>query len=586
MKKFFKIVLAVIVGIIISQIIFFIIFLIILAGISSSQNKIATINDNSIIKLSFEDPILERTQPSRFDFSIFKTKNFYLKKILGIKDIIENIKNAENDPKIKGIFLDLSTIDASISNLEEIRNALISFKEKGKFIISYSNFYDHKSYYLASVADKILLNPKGSLLIKGLTAQIFFYKNTIDKLGIKSEVIRCGKYKSAVEPFTNNKMSKENREQLNQLIKSFWDYYKKQISITRNINIADIDKFADSLYILNARKAIEFKFVDSLVYRDEVISLLEKLCNNKKPSFVSLDKYSQTKKLHKTSKNKVAIIYACGNIVMGSKNFEEDIINGEELAKVIRKAREDSTIKAIVFRVNSPGGDALASEIIWREINLTKQIKPVVASLSTYAASGGYYILTPSDTIVTSPYSITGSIGVFALFFNFKDFLNQKIGITTDKVTTNRYSDFGSQIREISSYEKIIIKNYVDSIYYTFIDHVSKGRKKNFDEIEKLAQGRVWSGIDATQNNLTDLNGDLFDAIKIAAQKAKLTDYSIIELPEIKSSLINLLKNTIDDSDIKLKEFTGNFHIPIKEFLKIKNLEGVKAMLPYLIYVN
>lgn len=586
MKKFFRNILAVIIGILISQIIFFIVLIIILSAISSSKSKVVTINDNSIIKLTFEDPIPERTQPSKFDFNVLTSRNLNLKKILGIKDIIDNIEHASTDPKIKGIFLDLSNIDASISNLEEIRNALISFKEKGKFIISYSNYYDYKSYYLASISDKIFLNPYGSVFIKGFTAQVIFYKNLIDKLGIKSEVIRCGKYKSAVEPFIYEKMSKENREQLDKLIKSFWTYYKMQISKSRNIEISAIDKFADSLYLLSAKKALEFKLIDSLLYRDEVIKLLAGLTNKTKPNFVTLDKYCLTKRIKKTTKHKIALIYACGNIVQQSGNFEEEVINGEELAKVIRKAREDSTIKAIVFRVNSPGGDALASEIIWREIYLTKQVKPVIASLSTYAASGGYYILTPADTIVTSPYSITGSIGVFALIFNFEKFLSNKIGITIDKVNTNKYSDFGTQTRALMPYEKKIIQNYIDSIYSTFINHVSAGRKMKSTEVEVLAEGRIWSGIDAIDNKLVDLKGDISEAIKIAAKKANVTEYSIVELPEIETSLTKLFKSAMDDSDTKIKEYTGNFYPFVKHIANIRKLEGFQALMPFYVDIR
>jgi len=422
MKQFFKFMFASMLGFILAGVVLIFIFIaIISAAISSSSDKEVAIDENSVLEIKLENPLKERTSKSPFDDLNFDLSS---KRDLGLDDILKNIEKAGKDNDIKGIFLNLSSVNAGMAQLEEIRNALEIFKASKKFIYAYSEDYDQANYYLASVADSVFLNPEGSFNWHGFRAELMFMKGALEKLEIEPEVIRHGKFKSAVEPFIAEKMSPENRLQVSQLVHGLWNYYVGRVSQSRH---AEESSFMDAAYNMSVRtpeKAVALKFVDRLAYEDEVQSTLKKatgLEEKDKVKFIALKKYNKVKGTSKPFSNqKIAVIYAVGSI--GSGDGDENSIGSDKIAATIRKARLDTTIKAIVLRVNSPGGSALASDVIWREMELAKKSKPVIASMSDVAASGGYYISCGADTIVCEPTTITGSIGVFGLLFNAETF--------------------------------------------------------------------------------------------------------------------------------------------------------------------
>ena len=419
MKNFFKMVLATMLAIFISSLILFFIFLGIIGAIVASSNTPVTVKSNSILKLTFDRIIVDRSQNNPL-----AGLNFYgfgKVKQDGLNDILDNIKKAKNDKHIKGIFLELSLIPARFATVEEIRNALIDFKKSGKFIVAYSDYYTQKAYYLASIADKIYLNPEGGIEFLGMRSEMMFYKGTFEKLGIEVQVFKHGKFKSYPEPYVNDKMSEENRLQITQMLNSIWGNTLSGISKQREIGISKLNSLANSMVLLDADSCLANKIVDSLFYKDQLNAHLIKLSgqSGKEPEFISLAKYERVSSSpgeKNSGKYKIAIVYAQGEIVMGDEN--EDEISGDKISKALRDARKDTLVKAIVFRINSPGGSSLASEIIWREVKLAEKVKPVIVSMGDLAASGGYYIACAADTIIASPNTITGSIGVFGMIPN------------------------------------------------------------------------------------------------------------------------------------------------------------------------
>ena len=576
MKDFLKYLLATIIGIILASLIMFFIFLGTISVLISRQDKPVEIRDNSILVIKLDNPVSDRKPLLLFSYA----------RTLGLNEILLNISKAKEDKKIKGIYLEPSIIPAGLATIEEIRNAILDFKESGKFVICHSDFYSQTSYYLATAADKIYMNPEGLIPLLGLRAQLIFFKGTLEKLGIKPEIIRHGKFKSAVEPLMYDKMSDENREQISKLIGSIWDYMISEISARRGITVEKINYLADNLEIWDAKSTIEHNLIDSLAHKDYVLDKLKELTGtdkSKKLNLVSLSKYTKVPgaRKHKgLAKNKIAVIYASGTIQLGDEG--EGQISSERISKTIRKARLDSTIKAIVFRVNSGGGSNVASEVIWKELNLARQVKPVIASFGDVAASGGYYISVPADTIVASKNTITGSIGVWGVLLNMKKFLNEKLGITMDIEKTNRYSDFMSGYRSLSAKEREVMQNHVDKIYNTFVTHVSDGRNMNYDEVDKIGEGRVWSGINAKEIGLIDIYGGLTTAIDIAVDKANVEKYRIVELPKLEDPIQQILKElTGNVSSVFLKKELGNSYKHYKLIKEVVNLNGVQARMPF-----
>jgi len=571
-------------GCLFTFIIIFIFLFILISSISSfSKKEVVVVSENTVLSLTFDQPIFDRTSNNPFeniDFATFKATN-----LIGLNDIIKNIRKAKTDNRIKGIYLDLSTIDAGIATVEEIRNALIDFKKSKKFIISYGEVYTQKAYYLASVSDKIYMNPEGILDFKGLNAQVMFIKGALQKLEIEPQVIRHGKYKSAIEPLILDKMSDASKEQTLTFINSIWEVMIKNISESRNISITELNDIADSLKTQNPEDAVNCKLIDKLMYKDEVLSDLRYrlgIKENKKINMISLLKYKDVPEnlKPKHSKNKIAVIFATGDIISGEG--DERSIGSEKLSETIRDARNDSSIKAIVLRINSPGGSALASEVIWREVYLTSKIKPIVASMGDVAASGGYYIACAANKIIASPNTITGSIGVFGILPNMKGLFNNKLGITFDNVKTNKYADLGDISRPLNESEMLVIQNSIERIYKTFITHVADGRKMTIAQIDSIGQGRVWSGLDAKRIGLIDDFGGLDKAIVLAASFAKLDNYKLIDLPKQKDPFSQIVEQLTGNVKINLISNELGDGYKYYEYIKsLTKMSGVQARLPY-----
>ncbi|HOY38487.1 MAG: signal peptide peptidase SppA [Bacteroidales bacterium] len=587
--KFWKIFLACLLGSFVAMILY-VVFMFFSFGVllSSLSPSAPAIKDNSVLKITLSEDIPDRTNENpfvNFDFATFKTSQ-----VVGLNDILKCLEKAKTDEKIKGIFLDVSSVPAGMATLEEIRNALIEFKETGKFIISYSDAYTQKSYYLASVADKIYLNPQGGLDWRGMYAQVTFFKGTLEKMGIEVQVFRHGKFKSAIEPFLLDKMSEENKLQTLTYVSSIWNHMLTGISVKRNITVADLNLYADSLMIFDAKSALQYKFVDKLVYRDEVLTEIKtkaSYSDKDEDYLVSLGTYSKIPvkaKKEKYSENRIAVIFAEGSIVDG--DGKDDEIGGDRLAAEIRKAREDEKVKAVVLRVNSPGGSGLASEIILHEMELTKAVKPVVVSMGNYAASGGYYIACKASYIFAQPNTLTGSIGVFGLLPNMQKLLTDKIGLSFDGVGTNAHSDMGSITRPVTTQEGMVIQKQIEDFYSVFINHVAQGRSMTVAEVDSIGQGRVWSGENALQIGLVDEIGGLDKAVKKAVELAKLTDYRIKELPEVKDffeTMMSDFSNQMEQSYIKKN--LGEDYRYIEMLQYVKNASGVQARIPYQIDV-
>lgn len=564
---------------------FFVIILIISIVVvsSSSDTQVKEIKENTILKIKLNGPITDRGSD---EIDIENILNQTDGKI-GLNNILSSIEKAKYDDRIKGIYLNIESLSASTASLEEIRNKLKEFKNStDKFIISYGEMYGQSAYYVSSVADEIYLHPQGILELKGLAYQGMFFKNTLEKLEIEAQIIRHGKFKSAVEPFILEKMSESNRIQVSKFLSSLWFDLTKGISKSRNIAQKEINTIAQNLLIQKAEQAIEYKLVDKLLYKDELIDSLKSKLNIEKDkdiNLVSINKYKDVvvkSKEKEYTKNKVAVIYASGEINGGEGSNES--IGSESLSKTIRKARKDKNIKAIVLRVNSPGGSALASETILREMALAKKEKPIVVSMGDVAASGGYYIACQADTIVASPTTITGSIGVFGVLMNAKEMMNNKLGVNIDTVKTNKHADLGSIFRPLTSVERQIIQNSVENVYDTFISRVSEGRNLTKEYVDSIGQGRVWTGRDALELGLVDVLGGLEQAIEISTKMANLKDFRIVNLPKQKDPIEILIEDLMSGKLKKavVKNELGEFYNTYHNLKSIKSMDEIQMRMP------
>jgi len=588
MRQFFKFLFASMLGFVLGSILLiFILVGIISAAVNSfDDEKVTDVKSNSMLFLDFQKPIVDRASKNPLENINFNT--FESDPSVGLNTILENLRKAKEDKNIKGIYMELSTINSGIATVEEVRNALLDFKKSGKTIISYSEVYTQKSYYLASVADKIYMNPQGAMELKGLAAEIMFYKGLLDKIEVETQVIRHGRFKSAVEPFILDKMSNDNRLQTRGFMQSIWNFMLNNIASSRKLNFDELNTLTNNFSIREPEDAIKYKLIDKLVYKDEVLEELKKLTGvtekEDNPQLISLSKYSKGPSLEKKSLKdaQIAIIYASGEIESGEG--ASDKIGSETVSKAIREARLNDKIKAIVLRVNSPGGSALASEVIWREAELANKVKPVVVSMGDVAASGGYYISAASRKIFASPNTITGSIGVFGLIFNAQKMLNNKLGITIDTVKTNRLSDFGSMSRALTAEEKQIFQQGVEKVYDTFTKRVADGRKMKQSNVDSIGQGRVWSGVEAKNIGLIDEFGGLNDAIAAAAKMANLSKYRTIELPKQKDPFTEILSELGNEAETKYINYKlgdeAKYFNKVQELLK---MQGIQARLPYVI---
>ena len=590
MREFFKYVFATVLGVIISLGLFLIVFIAIIAGLVSSldTDTKVDIKRNSVLYLNLDQAIIERTPDDKFsNLPIVGNRG---EKSIGFNDIIKSLKNAKTDDNIDCIYLNVTSPNAGFATMYEVRNALLDFKTSGKKIIAYSEVYTQGAYYLASAADKVYLNPEGALEFKGLSAKLMFFKGALDKLGIEAQIIRVGNYKSAVEPFVNDKMSDKNREQVTAYLDGLYNTFLDGISKTRKISTADLHLIADDYKIQQPKDALAYKMVDGLKYKDEVLDELKKLSDKDKSenlSTISINEYAKNlpKKTDFSVKNKIAVIYANGDI-MGGEGSDE-VIGSERISRTIRKARTDSNIKAIVLRVNSPGGSALASDVIWREIVLAKKVKPVIASFGDVAASGGYYIACAADSIFVQPNTITGSIGVFGVIPNFQNLLNSKLGITFDGVKTGKYADIMSTSRPLTAGERLIIQNDVNRVYDSFISRVATGRNKSKAYIDSIGGGRVWVGTDAVKIGLADRTGSFNDAIVAAAKKAKIKEYRTVEYPEIIDPLRQLMDQGADKVKIYYaKQELGDHYNLYQQLKSAISKSGVQTRMPFEITVQ
>jgi len=578
MKSFFKNILSTIIGMVSAVFVMILLFVGLIAVMSSEEDVI--VKKNSILKIDLSKKVVERTSPNPLDY--LSLLNLELDLPLELKEILDNIEKAKSDENIKAIYINTSFVNAGLSKTEEIRNKLLEFKQTGKPIIAYAEVYSQAAYYLASIADKIYLNPEGIVELKGLSVGIMFFKGLLEKLDIEVQIIRHGKFKSAIEPFVLDKMSDANREQMQLLLNSFADNIMDSIANQRGLTLAKVQQHANNLSLENAKKCLELAYVDALLYQDQIDDTLRNIAGSEKLNIISLSKYSKTKADKKEiSRDKIAIIYATGEIKSGKGN--EQSIGSETIAKAIKQAREDKRVKAIILRINSPGGSALASDVIWRETILAKAEKPLVVSMGDYAASGGYYIACAADSIVANPTTLTGSIGVFGVIPNFSKFYKNKLGITIDTVNTSKYADMGIN-RPLSTFEKNKIQKSVETIYTTFITHVGEGRGMSTTAVDEIGQGRVWTGYDAKKIGLIDVYGGLEKAIEIAALLAKVEDYRLISLPRKKdpfSELVLEFGNSGTISDIILAKFGFKTDLtkPIEHLLKS---DIIQARVPFI----
>jgi len=580
MKQFFKFMFASMLGFILSIVVLFFLFVVIIsAAVNSIGKEVVSIADNSILHITLNQPLRDRSTANPFDEIDFGS--FNTKKQPGLNDILTALEKAAVDPKIKGIYLDVPSVQSGIASLEELRNSILKFKKSGKFVYSYADDYSQGAYYLASAADKIYLNPQGLVSLKGLSTEIMFFKGTLEKLEVEPEVIRHGKFKSAIEPFILDKMSDENRMQIAGFIDPIWNHMVTKIAESRKINFNEVKQIADSLEARDAGNALELKLVDRLAYFDEFTADLNAkmgVSKTNKLTLVTLNQYSKApSKITKPfSKDKIAVIYAIGEISSGVG--DENSIGSDGMAAAIREARLDDKVKAIVLYVNSPGGSALASDVIWREVMLAKQSKPVVASMASVAASGGYYISCAADTIVAQPNTITGSIGVFGLMFNAQNMLKNKLGITVDTYKTGAYTDLGTVTRPLTSNERAIMQQGVDRVYDTFTSRVAEGRHIPQEMVDSIGQGRVWSGVDAKRLGLVDVLGGIDDAIAIAAKMAHLNNYRIKNLPEQKDAMQEILEGLSGNAETWfMKEKLGSdfrFYKASQDIMKIRGIQA------------
>ena len=587
MKSFFKNVLSTIVGVVLSVVVVVLLFIGIISIAISALNsdKETKVKANSILKITLSKPIVERA--SNNPFENLSITNMNPETEMEFKTILNNIEKAKTDSRIKGIYLNVSFVNAGLSQTEEIRNKLLDFKKSGKFIISYAEHYSQSGYYLSSVADEIFLNPEGIFELKGLSAQIIFFKDLLEKLDIEAQVIRHGKFKSAIEPFILDKMSKENREQISLLLTTISDNILDSIASQRGLTISRVEELADNLELNTAANCLENNFVDALIYQDNLENKLKsKLGEKAKLQLISLSKYNNAKveRQGKISRNKIAIIYATGEINSGKGDLKS--VGSETTAKAIKEAREDKKVKAIVLRVNSPGGSALASDVIWRETTLAKAEKPLVISMGDLAASGGYYIACAADTIVANPTTITGSIGVFGLIPNLQHFYKNKLGITIDTVNTSKHADFGGMYRRLTSFERAKIQDHVEDIYATFISHVAEGRNMSTAAVDDIGQGRVWTGYDAKRLGLVDVLGGLETAIDIAADLAELLDYRLVSLPKKEDPLETFIKEITGEESKYIANYLGVDRKFVKSIESLIKGEIIQARMPFILEIN
>jgi protease-4 len=587
--KFLGNVLAVIVGLFVFSIVAMLIFFGIIGLVASSSEKEVTLEKNSILHLDLNGrTLVERTSEEDLVFGSFLDP-FGGENTAGLVNLKKAIGEAKTNENVKGIYLNAGLFGAGQAGLLELREALIDFKTSGKFIVAYDEAYSEGGYFLASVADEIYLNPLGGIDFNGFSSEGIFLKGFFEKVGIKPEVFRVGEFKSAVEPFILDKMSPENRLQTQYFLDDINNHALELIAKSRGIAQDSLIRINQQMLVRKPKDAVTYKLATALKYEDEVHSILKEKLGLKEDDQIetinATDLGGMAKSQNITSSNRIAVILAEGEIVDGNA---DGAISSEKFAKEIRKARKDENIKAIVLRVNSPGGSILASEVIWREMSEAKKVKPVIVSMGEVAASGGYYIAAPADTIVAQPNTITGSIGIFGILFNVQELVNDKLGVTTDVVSTGELSDFGNMARPLTEVERTIIQSSVEDGYETFISRVAEGRGMHPDSVRKVASGRVWTGTQAKARGLVDVLGGLDTAIGIAAAKIKAgEDYRVVYYPEKKPWFEELMVSFSDQVQVRILQTQLGDQYPLyQKIQKLKNYQGVQVRMPQEIVIK
>ena len=581
MKDFIKFTFASLLGVLLAGIVFAILGIVSMVGMMASSDTETVVKENSIFMLKLNGTLSERASENPFQSFLGEENTNY-----GLDEILSSIQKAKDNENIKGIYLHAEALETSFASLEEIRSALMDFKESGKWIVAYGDQYDQGTYYLASTADKIIVNPQGSIAWHGLASQVVFFKDLLGKLGVDMQIFKVGTYKSAVEPFIATEMSPANREQTTAYITSIWNKLLEDISASRNLSVDSLNYYADQMMDLRpAQDYITYGMADTLMYKDEVLSYLKNMSDREADESLRTLRLEDMKNVKRNvpkdkSGNIIAVYYAYGEI--DNSTSTDEGIDSKKVCRDLRKLREDETVKAVVLRVNSPGGSAYGSEQIWNEVVKMTAEKPVVVSMGDYAASGGYYISCAADCIVANPTTLTGSIGIFGMFPNMEKLFSDKLGLNFDMVKTNKLADMGDLTRPFNAAESEIMQNYINNGYKLFVKRCADGREMTTEAIEKIAEGRVWTGATAKELGLVDELGGLDKALEIAAEKAGVEAYSTITYPAkegIFSSLLNQSKN--DYIEGKLEESIGEYYHQFKFIKNLKEADPVQARLPF-----
>jgi len=585
MKSFLKYTLATVFGVFIALLMLgVLLFFTVLGLVSSKSHQTVTVKDNSVLELNLDYTITERSQADFLSFFSPDGEN----KSMGLDKILLVLEQAKNDPKIKGILMHTNVTGTGYATIQEIRNALMKFKSNGKFIYTTAPYYDEKNYYLASVADSIFIEPSGNILLNGLSANIMFYTGALEKLGVEMQYVKVGAYKGAIEAFTRKELSPENKSQITAYLNDIYNIFLTDVSKCRHIDTATLNKAISNFEIKSPKQAIAMKLLDGMLYSDQIMNRMKSRLNFKKDTELPMVKaaaYAQNIETPEEETAKIAVVYAVGEIVDGEGN--QDNIGSITMSKAIAKAREDKNIKAIVLRVNSPGGSSLASDVIARELSLCKGVKPVVVSMNDYAASGGYYISALSDSIIAMPATITGSIGVFGLFPNMHELLVNKMGLSFETVKTGLYSDFGRVDQALTETDKAYLQAMVNRIYDDFTNVVEKGRSLDSTHVESIAQGHVWTAGQAVKYGLVDSYGGIQKAIDIAAYLSKTKTYSLVAYPKLENP-IELLFNQGTEAlaDQKLKSELGIFYKYYKGMQEGVKAQGFQMRMPFNVLID
>lgn len=591
MNQFIRTFLACLLALVVAGVLASVFFVMVIASFGTVfMEKVPEVKEKSVLRIDFSDPVFDNPDYTPLSLSGFSDLMNMQIRGYALIDVLKAIEAAETDDRIAGIYLNITpNARMGLATMQEIRNALSVFRRSGKFIVSHSDFYTQSSYYLSSVADQVSLNPQGDVTWRGMASGTLFYKGLLDKLEVQVEAIRHGSFKSAVEPFIMDRMSPENRQQIEMLLGSLWGTVVRDIADSRGIDSAALQSFATNLEIKDASYARQLGMVDTLMYGQQVDQMLGEWTEQEEPNYVSLRSYIDRILMEESnvSKNKIAVVYAEGQIVDGKSR--EGLVGGETLARQLAALKEDDEVKAVVLRVNSPGGSALASEVIWHEAEALRQEKPLIVSMGNMAASGGYYISAPADMILASPMTETGSIGVFGLMLNGEQGLKNKLGISVDVVKTNPSADMGMTVfgavgvRPLSQSEREYMQYGVEQVYKTFVGHVAEGRNLSVEEVDRIGGGHIWSGTDALGIGLIDGFGGLKEAISFAAERAGVSeDFRIVSPATDESRLTQIVK--LLSAEARAQMFRGETGEVYEMYDMLRNMlysNSIQALTPY-----